>query len=105
MLINHGSVFELQLKEKVKLNNVKWISLPKKGEGVDVNTLCSVAGWGLQTDGQQSNLLMEANVTTINHGECHHRWGEEYVASQMICVYGSGGSCRLCRKDDSKTLW
>uniref|UniRef100_A0A671KL90 trypsin n=1 Tax=Sinocyclocheilus anshuiensis TaxID=1608454 RepID=A0A671KL90_9TELE len=57
------------LREKVKLNNnVKWISLPKEGD---------------------------ANMTTINHTVCQHKWGSKYFeASQMICAHGDGGSCK-----------
>uniref|UniRef100_A0A671KGT9 Peptidase S1 domain-containing protein n=1 Tax=Sinocyclocheilus anshuiensis TaxID=1608454 RepID=A0A671KGT9_9TELE len=67
--LNNGCVFELQLQEKVKLNNnVKWISLPKEGD---------------------------ANMTTINHTVCQHKWGSKYFeASQMICAHGDGGSCK-----------
>uniref|UniRef100_A0A671KGP9 Si:dkey-78l4.10 n=1 Tax=Sinocyclocheilus anshuiensis TaxID=1608454 RepID=A0A671KGP9_9TELE len=66
--LNNGCVFELQLQEKVKLNNnVKWISLPKEGD---------------------------ANMTTINHTVCQHKWGSKYLASQMICAHGHGGSCK-----------
>ncbi|CAM4656413.1 unnamed protein product [Leuciscus chuanchicus] len=51
------------LEKKVKLNNkVRLISLPKKGEDVGTDILCSVAGWGrLKTNGQLSDRLMEAN--------------------------------------------
>uniref|UniRef100_A0A673JXX1 trypsin n=1 Tax=Sinocyclocheilus rhinocerous TaxID=307959 RepID=A0A673JXX1_9TELE len=80
---------------RVKLNNyVKWISLPKEGD-VNGDTLCSVAGWGrLQTNGILSSRLMEANMTTINHAVCQHKWGSKYLASQMICAHGDGGSCK-----------
>uniref|UniRef100_A0A671N481 Mast cell protease 1A-like n=1 Tax=Sinocyclocheilus anshuiensis TaxID=1608454 RepID=A0A671N481_9TELE len=84
------------LQEKVKINNdVKWIALPKDGENVQENTLCSVAGWGeLWTDGEPSSRLMEANVYLKNNRECYNRWGEIYYSlSQMMCTYGHGGFC------------
>uniref|UniRef100_A0A671M1I4 Peptidase S1 domain-containing protein n=1 Tax=Sinocyclocheilus anshuiensis TaxID=1608454 RepID=A0A671M1I4_9TELE len=84
------------LREKVKLNNyVKWISLPKDGEDVEVNTLCSVAGWGkLQTNGPLSSRLMEANVHIMNDRECYKRWGKIYYSvSQMMCTHGYGRFC------------
>ncbi|XP_043079836.1 complement factor D-like [Puntigrus tetrazona] len=87
-----NDLFIAHCTNKIKLN-VKCISLPKEDD-VAANTLCGVAGWGLQTNGQKCDRLMEANVTTKKKIECHLRWGAEYVASQMICVYGSGGSCR-----------
>uniref|UniRef100_A0A673K3S2 Complement factor D-like n=1 Tax=Sinocyclocheilus rhinocerous TaxID=307959 RepID=A0A673K3S2_9TELE len=90
-----NDIMLLRLQEKVKLNNyVKWISLPKEGD-VNGDTLCSVAGWGrLQTNGILSSRLMEANMTTINHAVCQHKWGSKYLASQMICAHGDGGSCK-----------
>uniref|UniRef100_A0A671MXK6 Mast cell protease 1A-like n=1 Tax=Sinocyclocheilus anshuiensis TaxID=1608454 RepID=A0A671MXK6_9TELE len=70
-------------------------SLPKDGENVQENTLCSVAGWGeLWTDGEPSSRLMEANVYLKNNRECYNRWGEIYYSlSQMMCTYGHGGFC------------
>uniref|UniRef100_A0A673JM99 Si:dkey-78l4.12 n=1 Tax=Sinocyclocheilus rhinocerous TaxID=307959 RepID=A0A673JM99_9TELE len=84
------------LRETVKLNNyVKWISLPKNGEDVEANTLCSVAGWGrLWTDGPLSDRLMEANVYIMNSRACYKRWPEiDYSVSQMMCTYAYGGFC------------
>ncbi|KAK9967542.1 hypothetical protein ABG768_001938, partial [Culter alburnus] len=83
------------LQEKVELNNVKWISLPKKGEDVGTDAVCSVAGWGAQTiNGEPTNRLMEANVYVMNNTECSNKWGTyRFSASQMMCTYGHGGSC------------
>ncbi|XP_073700922.1 mast cell protease 1A-like [Garra rufa] len=90
-----NDIMLLRLKKKVKLNNyVKWISLPKQGEDVNANTLCSVAGWGrLSINGPASDCLLEANMTIIDNTECKCRWRDDYKASQMICAYGDGGSC------------
>ncbi|XP_043079853.1 mast cell protease 1A-like [Puntigrus tetrazona] len=90
-----NDIMLLRLQEKVKLNNyVKWISLPKEGD-VNGGILCSVAGWGkLSLKGRTtSSVLMEANMTTINHAECLHKWGSKYFTSKMICAHGRGGSC------------
>ncbi|KAF4114348.1 hypothetical protein G5714_004571 [Onychostoma macrolepis] len=91
-----NDIMLLRLQEKVKISNdVKWISLPKDGENVHENTLCSVAGWGdLWTNGESSSRLMEANVYLMNNRECYNRWGEIYYSlSQMMCTYGHGGFC------------
>ncbi|XP_026107844.1 granzyme B(G,H)-like isoform X3 [Carassius auratus] len=89
-----NDIMLLRLQKKVKLNNVKWILLPKKGEDIEANTLCSVAGWGkLWTDGPRSSLLMEADVYIIDNRECFKKWGEIYSVSQMMCTHGSGGFC------------
>ncbi|XP_026091700.1 complement factor D-like [Carassius auratus] len=92
-----NDIMLLKLKEKVNINNnyVKSISLPKNGEDVEANTLCSVAGWGqLKIKGQKSHRLMEANVYIMNESECHERWGNMFSQTQMMCAYGHGGSCR-----------
>uniref|UniRef100_A0A673JM89 Mast cell protease 1A-like n=1 Tax=Sinocyclocheilus rhinocerous TaxID=307959 RepID=A0A673JM89_9TELE len=96
LFIINGCVFELQLYKKVRLNNnVGLISLPKDSKDVNVDTLCSVAGWGrLWTNGSLSDRLMEAYVTTLNHVHCQRKWGPSYTALQMICAYGGGGSCK-----------
>ncbi|XP_016113178.1 cathepsin G-like [Sinocyclocheilus grahami] len=91
-----NDIMLLRLQEKVKINNdVKWIALPKDGENVQENTLCSVAGWGdLWTVGEPSSRLMESNVYLMINRECYNRWGEIYYSlSQMMCTYGHGGFC------------
>ncbi|XP_067253517.1 complement factor D-like [Chanodichthys erythropterus] len=90
---NDADIMLLKLEKKVNLNKkVGVIPLPKKGE-VTPDTACSVAGWGMLTDGSASNLLMEAKVFVMNNTECRNRWGALYSVSQMICVYGRGGTC------------
>uniref|UniRef100_A0A672NMY6 Mast cell protease 1A-like n=2 Tax=Sinocyclocheilus grahami TaxID=75366 RepID=A0A672NMY6_SINGR len=91
-----NDIMLLMLYKKVRLNNnVGLISLPKDSKDVNVDTLCSVAGWGrLWTNGSLSDRLMEAYVTTLNHVQCQRKWGPSYSALQMICAYGGGGSCQ-----------
>ncbi|XP_048037160.1 cathepsin G-like [Megalobrama amblycephala] len=91
---NDADIMLLKLEKKVQLNNkVGVIPLPNEGEDITPDTACSVAGWGMLTDGSRSNLLMEAKVSVMNNNECRNRWGEVYSVSQMICVYGDGGTC------------
>ncbi|XP_067270923.1 granzyme B(G,H)-like [Pseudorasbora parva] len=90
-----NDIMLLKLKKRVKLNNkVRLISLPKD-RNIKAGTRCSVAGWGrLATNGPGSNRLMEAVTIVKNQAECQRSWGFSYLASQMICAYGYGGSCR-----------
>ncbi|XP_048038898.1 granzyme G-like isoform X1 [Megalobrama amblycephala] len=93
---HRNDIMLLKLQEKVKLNNnVKWISLPKKGEDVGTDTVCSVAGWGGQTiNSLPTNRLRDANVCIMNNRECSNKWGRYYYKeSQMMCTYGHGRSC------------
>ncbi|XP_021330143.2 granzyme-like protein 1 [Danio rerio] len=90
-----NDIMLLKLKKKVRLSNsIGLISLPKDGEDVEADTICSVAGWGdLWSKGPVPDRLMEAETVIVNDAECERRWGSEYVASEMICAYGHGGSC------------
>uniref|UniRef100_A0A8C2AKW3 Peptidase S1 domain-containing protein n=1 Tax=Cyprinus carpio TaxID=7962 RepID=A0A8C2AKW3_CYPCA len=84
MLINHGCVFELQLYQKIHLNNnVQLIPLPKGGEDGTANRVCSVMGWGRQwTNGSPSARLLEAKVLIEN---------KQKYFMVMYELYDSGG--------------
>uniref|UniRef100_A0A8C2AF01 trypsin n=1 Tax=Cyprinus carpio TaxID=7962 RepID=A0A8C2AF01_CYPCA len=91
-----NDIMLLRLWEKVNINNyVEWISLPKKGDHVEANTLCSVAGWGrLKTEGPESDRLMEANVYIMNKSECHERWREKFSfdsGGPLVCGHTAIG--------------
>ncbi|XP_048037151.1 mast cell protease 4-like [Megalobrama amblycephala] len=91
----YDDIMLLKLEKKVNLNNkVGVIPLPNEKEDGKPEAACSIAGWGRLTDGSMSNVLMEAKVSIINNNECRNRWGPSYSVSQMICVYGHGGSCQ-----------
>ncbi|KAI2644949.1 Granzyme B(G,H) [Labeo rohita] len=83
-------------KNNAQLNdNMKPISIPVEEGDIEADSVCSIAGWGLlETNGKQSNHLMETNVTIMNSKECESKWGEgDFSASLMMCVYRDGGSC------------
>ncbi|XP_003201077.2 duodenase-1 [Danio rerio] len=92
---DRNDIMLLKLNKKVRLSkNVGLISLPKKGEDVEADTLCSVAGWGiLWRKGPESDRLREAETVIVNNAECERRWESLYKASKMICAYGHGGTC------------
>ncbi|XP_056615169.1 granzyme M-like [Triplophysa dalaica] len=86
----------LELEERVKLNEyIKKIRLPTKPTESIVDTNCSVLGWGLTSIyGPISLILRETNVKLMCDDVCQRQWGQEYLNSQMMCVYGYGGSCK-----------
>jgi len=90
----------LQLEKKVKNNkNAEWISIPKTEGDITADSVCSVAGWGsLVTNGTSSPVLIESNVKIMNNAKCENVWKLTYSAAQMMCVYGNGGSCDVCKK-------
>ncbi|XP_056304549.1 granzyme B-like [Danio aesculapii] len=83
------------LIEKVtRSQTVSWISIPKENGGINKDAVCSVAGWGsLVFNGTPSPVLMETNVKIMNNANCEERLQSEFLPSQMMCVYGDGGSC------------
>ncbi|KAL0151358.1 hypothetical protein M9458_053352 [Cirrhinus mrigala] len=92
----HNDILLLRLEKNAQLNNnIKPISIPTKAGDIEADSVCSIAGWGLlETNGTQSNHLMETNVMVMNNKKCESKWGkEEFSASLMMCVYGKGGSC------------
>nr|XP_005170582.2 granzyme-like protein 1 [Danio rerio] len=90
-----NDIMLLKLKTKVRLSNsVGLISLPRNGEDLKADTLCSIAGWGrLWRKGAKTDRLREAETVIVNDAECERRWESDYVASKMICAYGHGGTC------------
>ncbi|XP_043079386.1 granzyme A-like [Puntigrus tetrazona] len=91
---DQNDIMLLELQEKLNLNNyVKSIPLTKDGEDVEADTICSVAGWGQQNNGQKSNRLMEAGVYILDNTECEKKWRPVYSVSKMLCTRGHGGSC------------
>ncbi|KAA0712222.1 Granzyme M [Triplophysa tibetana] len=91
---NPGDIMILKLEKKVKLNkNIKTIPIPTKPEEIKVDTECSVAGWGRLENNERSSKLMETDVKIMNKKDCEKPWGNLYVASNMMCVHGHGGSC------------
>ncbi|XP_016298097.1 granzyme B(G,H)-like [Sinocyclocheilus anshuiensis] len=91
-----NDILLLKLEKNAQLNdNIKWISIPTEEGDIEAGSVCSVAGWGrLETNGKESDRLMETNVTVMNNNKCESKWTkEDFSASLMMCVYGDGGSC------------
>ncbi|XP_058616582.1 chymotrypsin-C-like [Onychostoma macrolepis] len=88
-----NDIMLLRLEKEVEQNkNVMKISIKTKKDTED--TVCSVAGWGrLSFKGKKSYRLMEADVKIMNNTECKNKWKDKFSASEMMCVYGHGGSC------------
>ncbi|KAF4097689.1 hypothetical protein G5714_021697 [Onychostoma macrolepis] len=89
-----NDIMLLRLEKKVKQSKtVNMISLIKNKKDTESGTVCSVAGWGLRTNGSASDCLMEAKVKIKNNTECERRWEGIYSVSKMMCAYSHGGSC------------
>uniref|UniRef100_A0A673JSB8 trypsin n=1 Tax=Sinocyclocheilus rhinocerous TaxID=307959 RepID=A0A673JSB8_9TELE len=75
----HNDILLLKLEKNAQLNdNIKWISIPTKEGDIEAGSVCSVAGWGrLETNGNESDRLMETNVTVMNNNKCESKWTKE----------------------------
>ncbi|RXN35056.1 granzyme B(G,H)-like protein [Labeo rohita] len=83
----HNDILLLKLEKNAQLNNnIKSISISAEEGDIEADSVCSIAGWRLlETNGKQSNHLMETNVTVMNNMECESKWGkEEFSASLMM---------------------
>uniref|UniRef100_A0A8C1ZHG3 trypsin n=1 Tax=Cyprinus carpio TaxID=7962 RepID=A0A8C1ZHG3_CYPCA len=94
-----NDIMLLRLEKEVEQNkNVMKISIPKNERDIKDDPVCSVAGWGrLNFKGKKSFRLMEAEVKIMNNTECKNKWKDKFSASEMMCVYGDGGSCSVCK--------
>ncbi|XP_062869452.1 granzyme B-like [Trichomycterus rosablanca] len=93
-LIN--DIMLLQLSKPVdKSPIINWVSLPKKNQDIKAEQLCSIAGWGTQTEnGKASKHLMEVNVTTTDISACKKFGRKNFPTSRLVCTKGHGGFCK-----------
>uniref|UniRef100_A0A671SGD0 trypsin n=1 Tax=Sinocyclocheilus anshuiensis TaxID=1608454 RepID=A0A671SGD0_9TELE len=92
-----NDILLLKLEKNAQLNdNIKWISIPTEEGDIEAGSVCSVAGWGrLETNGKESDRLMETNVTVMNNNKCESKWTkEDFSASLMMC--GDSGGPLVC---------
>lgn len=88
--------FYSQLKKNIKkAKNINWLTIPKKkNQVVKAKKVCSIAGWGKQSEnGGPSAHLMEVDVTIMDTKECEKLWGEPFSVSSLVCTRGHGGFC------------
>ncbi|MGH0120365.1 UNVERIFIED_CONTAM: hypothetical protein FKN15_067750 [Acipenser sinensis] len=89
----------LKLKGKAKVNKfVSTLNLPDSGEDIKHGTKCNVAGWGItKLKGQQSDKLMEVNVTIIDRQTCNSpEYYNHGITRNMFCagdIKGGKDSC------------
>ncbi|XP_068072558.2 duodenase-1-like [Danio rerio] len=90
-----NDIMLLKLKKRItRSQTVSWISIPKENGDINKDPVCRVAGWGSSVfNGTPSPVLMETNVKIMNNAKCKERWQSDFLPSQMMCVYGNGGSC------------
>ncbi|RXN31071.1 complement factor D-like protein [Labeo rohita] len=92
-----NDIMLLRLQEKVYLNNVKWISLPEKGEDVEADTHCSVAGWGrVDIKDETPNISVmtlqaHVDVGIVNGTEAKPHSRPYMVSIQTGCKHVCGG--------------
>ncbi|KAK2869133.1 hypothetical protein Q7C36_001004 [Tachysurus vachellii] len=91
-----GDIMLLQLNKTIKkTKHISWISIPKKqNQDVKAKQVCSIAGWGRQSDNSRtSDRLMEVDVTVMDTNACEKKWGEPFSVSSVVCTSRPGGFC------------
>ncbi|GAA6096763.1 mast cell protease 1A-like isoform X3 [Tachysurus ichikawai] len=89
-----NDIMLLQLNKTInKTKNISWISIPKKqNQDVKAKQVCSIAGWGKQSDkSKPSDRLMEVNVNIMDTKFCKLSWKDQFSVSSMVCTNGHGG--------------
>ncbi|KAM9461598.1 mast cell protease 4-like [Clarias gariepinus] len=92
-----NDIMLLQLNKPInKTKNINWIPLPSKTKpAVKAKKVCSIAGWGKQSDtGAGSSHLREVDVTVIDTKNCEEIWGKPFSVSGLICTRGHGAFCQ-----------
>lgn len=70
--------------------------MKKKNQDFKAKQVCSIAGWGKQSDNSgPTDRLMEVNVTIIDTKRCEKAWGKPFSVSRMMCTHGHGGFCKV----------
>lgn len=96
-----------QLKHAAAVNKyVKPIGLPKKDGKIPANIDCTVAGWGVTTEGRHvSAVLREAKEKMQFSFECKHIWQDNFNSTHMICTKfdkTKGGMCQVLHGHESQ---
>ncbi|KFO32119.1 Granzyme A [Fukomys damarensis] len=99
----------LQLNKKAIINkNVATLQLPKKGDDIEPETICQVAGWGvISNKSPPSNTLREVNVTIIDRKTCNdpqHYNFNPVIGMNMICAGSPHGGKDSCNGDSGSPL-
>ncbi|KAM5193593.1 granzyme A-like isoform 2-T2 [Mantella aurantiaca] len=78
-----------KLSRPAKLGKaVKLLPLPKTFDDLEEGTVCETAGWGKTEIDDDSNVLLEVNVTVLNRKKCADRYiNKEYkITENMMCT-------------------
>ncbi|XP_063818155.1 granzyme A-like [Pseudophryne corroboree] len=96
----------LKLHRKAKLGKaVQLMSLPETFEDTEAGTVCQAAGWGLTEDGDNSDNLMEVNVTLIERGKCQRSWKNKVnITENMMCTSVGPKGQDTCEGDSGGPL-
>nr|XP_034975699.1 cathepsin G-like [Zootoca vivipara] len=94
-----NDILLLKLAHKATLNKyVQMIPLPTSSSDLPEGTPCSLAGWGLIDDSQDTERLFETNVTIYSRRKCMKVYSQ--LDDGMICA-GSHNELRDTSQGDS----
>ncbi|XRB14797.1 trypsin [Pseudoscourfieldia marina] len=65
----------------------------------------TVAGWGRDTTGQRSEVLLQVEVPVTSHESCEKVWGKGRIGPTMICAGFDDGGCDACQGDSGGPIF
>ncbi|XP_072272541.1 granzyme A-like [Pyxicephalus adspersus] len=85
---------------------VQILPLPKTISDLEDGTACETAGWGATKTKDESEYLLEVNVTVLNREKCAERYlRKEYeITENMMCTKVGPGGQDTCNGDSGGPL-
>ncbi|XRB06345.1 peptidase S1 domain-containing protein [Pycnococcus provasolii] len=65
----------------------------------------TVAGWGRDTKGARSEVLLQVEVPVTSHESCEKEWGKGRIGPTMICAGFDDGGCDACQGDSGGPIF
>ncbi|XP_062899270.1 atrial natriuretic peptide-converting enzyme isoform X9 [Mobula hypostoma] len=94
----------LELHEEINVTSyVRPVCLPRTDQVVELDTYCSIAGWGF-TGSNDPMKLQEGEVRIISYDYCRNAFRSEKITSRILCAGYQHGAVDTCQGDSGGPL-
>ncbi|XP_072920810.1 atrial natriuretic peptide-converting enzyme isoform X2 [Hemitrygon akajei] len=94
----------LELHEEINVTSyVRPVCLPRMDQVVELDTYCSITGWG-STGSNEPMKLQEGEVRILPYAYCQNAFGSEKATSQILCAGYQHGTVDACKGDSGGSL-
>ncbi|XP_059845127.1 atrial natriuretic peptide-converting enzyme isoform X2 [Hypanus sabinus] len=94
----------LELHEEINVTSyVRPVCLPRMDQVVELDTYCSITGWG-STGSNVPMKLQEGGVRILPYDYCRNAFGSEKVTSRTLCAGYQHGTVDACEGDSGGPL-